>query len=60
MISPCIECDDRHESCHSSCSHYKEWRKELDEEKARINKVRNLDVQMAIFKRQRYSNWYNT
>ena len=26
-ISPCADCKDRHEGCHSECERYEEWRK---------------------------------
>jgi hypothetical protein len=41
--SPCKDCPDRHEKCHSACEKYLEYRKQIDE----INKKR-AQAQEAI------------
>lgn len=29
-IVPCKDCSERHESCHSDCDKYQEWKEESD------------------------------
>ena len=61
MLSPCKGCEDRYESCHASCDKYKEWRKALDAEKAKINKVKDLEADMmGVYVRRKYSNCYKS
>ena len=34
MTTPCKNCKDRHQGCHSECEHYKEWSKVRDKVRA--------------------------
>ena len=36
--SPCLNCEDRHDLCHSDCKKYISYRKELDDMKKKIRK----------------------
>lgn len=41
---PCHNCtDDRHCGCHGTCGKYLKWRKELDEENAKIYAARTKE-----------------
>lgn len=40
IITPCKDCMERYIGCHSSCDRYIGWRKEFDEQKKEILKVR--------------------
>lgn len=44
MIAPCKDCTERYESCHSNCEQYKNWKKQLDEERATIIKAKSDDA----------------
>ena len=43
IITPCKDCMERYIGCHSSCEKYIEWRKEFDEQKKEILKVRIVE-----------------
>ena len=45
-ITPCKDCTDRYENCHSKCDQYKAWRSELDAEREKMIevKVKNADL----------------
>lgn len=36
--SPCKNCSDRHYACHDSCTKYKDFKEELEKERALIQK----------------------
>lgn len=42
---PCKECEDREAECHSKCSAYIYWRKELDKE----NKKRLIKTSTEVY-----------
>ncbi len=37
QMSPCKDCEDRHNGCHSTCEDYKVFRREID----KVNNLRN-------------------
>ena len=45
MTTPCKNCMDRHQNCHSECCNYNEWRKQLTKEKEKITKLRIANAQ---------------
>lgn len=42
-ITPCYECKDRHDGCHSSCEAYKAYRENKTNKNAAIRKNKQLD-----------------
>lgn len=44
MVTPCKECTDRFESCHSVCEKYKAWRTDLDTEREIVTKKKIFDA----------------
>lgn len=50
---PCKDCVERQMRCHSSCTKYKEWRKEYDEQKSQINEVKNFETAVYQYNVQR-------
>jgi len=43
IIAPCKDCTKRHESCHSTCEDYKNWKTELDIQKRNVSRLRSLE-----------------
>ena len=46
-VSPCKGCKERKEGCHSRCDHYKDWKDDLEQEKANKNKVMSIESSFA-------------
>ena len=44
MNTPCKDCVERHENCHSGCEKYIGWRLELDARREKIIKAKSDDV----------------
>jgi hypothetical protein len=32
-LPPCKDCPERHIACHDTCERYKEWKRQIDEQK---------------------------
>lgn len=48
--SPCYGCEWRNAYCHAECGPYIEWAKQDREERERINKERQKDMDFVAFK----------
>lgn len=43
ITGPCLDCEERHPGCHSECEKYLEYRKKLDEARAKYQKQRETE-----------------
>ena len=50
IVVPCKDCVERHESCHSSCDKYVDWRRMLDEQKRKIYSVKTAEREVRNHK----------
>ncbi|MBO7712381.1 MAG: hypothetical protein J6S85_02735 [Methanobrevibacter sp.] len=44
MKSPCKDCPERYIGCHSACGKYKDFRKQLDEQKQHISREKEQQL----------------
>ena len=53
--NPCYNCDERHNSCHSKCEKYKEFKNGLDAYNNKISNVKksNQPIDDFLFTRKR-------
>ena len=49
--APCKECKERYLGCHDKCSHYKEYKKDLDDKKRIITEAKNKNKELFALKR---------
>ena len=52
IISPCKDCKERFEACHSKCDKYKDWKQEVDVIKAQITKEKYLQHELLDVKKE--------
>ena len=52
--SPCLDCKDRHESCHADCEKYIQYTKALDEYRETVKANRLKEYVGSITDRTRY------
>ena len=45
MLSPCLDCTERHEACWSECEAFKEFRRKKAEEKEAMKKFKEHNTQ---------------
>lgn len=50
--APCKGCEDRNETCHSTCSRYLNFKKENEAEKLAIQYEKNKRSQIYCFRRE--------
>lgn len=50
-VCPCKDCGERHESCHSDCSKYKEWKAEFEAHKSKILEQQKSEWDLCAEKR---------
>ena len=46
---PCINCADRHATCHSGCEKYIRWKKERDLKQSKIRKNHEKELEADLF-----------
>lgn len=44
-VAPCKDCADRHVGCHSKCSKYVEWKKEIEAKQHELYKKADTTIQ---------------
>ena len=61
MISaPCLNCEDRHQTCHSSCNKYLEFKKQKEIEREHLNKIRQTETDWYEYKQYKYKKIKNS
>ena len=61
MISaPCLNCEDRHQTCHSSCNKYLEFKKQKEIECEHLNKIRQTETDWYGYKQYKYKKIKNS
>ena len=50
ILAPCLNCEDRHEMCHSSCNKYLEFKKQKEIEREHLNKIRQTETDWYGYK----------
>ena len=61
MISaPCLNCEDRHQTCHSSCNKYLEFKKQKEIEREHLNKIRQTETDWYAYKQYKYKKIKNS
>ena len=61
MISaPCLNCEDRHQACHSSCNKYLEFKKQKEIEREHLNKIRQTETDWYAYKQYKYKKIKNS
>ena len=46
----CYNCQSRHAGCHGQCADYAAYKTELEAHKAKISKVREVEIMMRCYK----------
>lgn len=46
----CYNCQSRHAGCHGQCADYAVYKTELEAHKAKISKVRDVEIMMRCYK----------
>lgn len=46
VLCPCKDCEFRHESCHSSCEQYSDWKQQWNNNREQIIKAKNKEMEL--------------